>query len=256
MNPSIKLRASFELRIKNLVVGIEEKEILLGVTISIKPGKLHVVMGPNGSGKSTLTFALMGHPSYQVSQGTVMLGKTNLLKLPPHERAKKGLFLAFQNPIAVPGVTLSSFLRTAFVELYGKDKMSTLEFHAFVKSQAEKLDLDYTFLRRAINDGFSGGEKKKAEMLQLLVLKPKFAIFDEIDTGLDIDALKTVAQGIVLLQKEGTGVLLITHYQRILNYLKPDRVHVMVAGEIVMEGGPELTKIIEEKGYGSIRPAP
>lgn len=246
-----------ELQIKNLVVSIEEKEILHGVDLTIKPAKLHVVMGPNGSGKSTLTYALMGHPSYHIGgrQSKVTLGRKSLLELKPEERAKMGIMLAFQNPIAVPGVTISNLLRTAYVELYGKDTLSTLEFHAFLKSQAAKLELDPTFLRRAINDGFSGGEKKKAEMLQLLVLRPKFAIFDEIDTGLDVDALKTVAQGIVLLQQEGTGVLLITHYQRILNYLKPDRVHVMMAGEIVMEGGPELTKMIEEKGYGSIRRA-
>lgn len=243
-----------EFRIQNLHASIGDKEILHGISLTIKPGKLHVVMGPNGSGKSTLAQTLMGHPSYKIKnqEAKCKIGRKSILELHPEDRAKAGLILAFQNPVAVPGVTVSSFLRTAYVELYGKDRFSILEFHKLLHEQAEKLELDPAFLRRAINDGFSGGEKKKAEMLQLLMLKPKFAIFDEIDTGLDVDALRTVASGIVFLQKEGSGVLLITHYQRILDHLEPDRVHVMVAGQIVAEGGSELVKIIEEKGYGNI----
>jgi Fe-S cluster assembly ATP-binding protein len=194
----------------------------------------------------------MGHPNYHVSQGSVMLGKINLLNLKPDERAKKGLMLAFQNPMSVPGVTLSNFLRTAFAQIYGKNSLSMVEFHNLIRLEAKRLELDATFLRRAINDGFSGGEKKKAEMLQLLVLKPKIAIFDEIDTGLDIDALKTVASGINILKNQGVGILLITHYQRILNYVQPERVHVMMQGKFIKEGGSELATLLEEKGYAAI----
>lgn len=241
-----------ELRIKGLKVSIEQKKILMGVDLVVQPGKLHVVMGPNGSGKSTLAASLMGHPNYEVTAGKVTLGKTNLLALEPHERAKKGLMLAFQNPLTVPGVTLSNFLRTSYHELYGKKARSVLEFHKFVHQKAKDLSLDATFLRRGINEGFSGGEKKKAEILQLLVLRPKFAIFDEIDTGLDIDALKVVSQGIHDLKKEGAGILLITHYQRILTHVLPDVVHIMKQGAIVKTGGTELVAQIEEKGYAHI----
>lgn len=240
------------LAISNLYVSIEGRDIVCGIDLRIKAGELHAVMGPNGSGKSTLTYALMGHPQYRVVKGKITLGKINLLKLPPHERARAGVILAFQNPISVPGITLSNLLRTAYHELYGNG-LSTLDFHKFMTEQATRLSLDATFLRRSINDGFSGGEKKKAEMLQLLVLRPKFAIFDEIDTGLDIDALKVVAAGVNLLKEDGVGILLITHYQRILNYVQPDRVHVMMGGQIVKSGGPELATHIEEQGYATIQ---
>lgn len=241
-----------KLVISNLYVSIEGRDIVKGIDLVIKAGEMHAVMGPNGSGKSTLTSALMGHPLYRVVKGEITFGNRDLLKLPPHERARAGIILAFQNPVSIPGVTLSNFLRTAYHELYG-DRLSALDFHKFMNEQAARLSLESTFLRRSINDGFSGGEKKKAEMLQLLVLRPKIAIFDEIDTGLDIDALKVVSAGINVLKEDRVGILLITHYQRILNYVQPDRVHVMMGGRIVKSGGPELAKRIEEEGYATIQ---
>ncbi|KKS40286.1 MAG: FeS assembly ATPase SufC [Candidatus Gottesmanbacteria bacterium GW2011_GWC1_43_10] len=242
---------TISLTIKNLYVSIEDKTILHGIDLIIKSRELHVVMGPNGSGKSTLTYALMGHPNYKFKDQSSKIKVNNTLinTLAPHERAKLGLMLAFQNPLAVPGVTLGSFLRTAYRELYKNEKIDLISLHRQIQQTAKDLRLDEAFLKRAINDGFSGGEKKKAEMLQLITLKPKFAIFDEIDTGLDVDALKSVANGIELLQKQGTGILLITHYQRILNYLKPTHVHIMKSGKLVKSGGAELVKIVEAKGY-------
>ena len=242
---------TISLTIKNLYVSIEDKTILHGIDLIIKSRELHVVMGPNGSGKSTLTYALMGHPNYKFKDQSSKIKVNNTLinTLAPHERAKLGLMLAFQNPLAVPGVTLGSFLRTAYRELYKNEKIDLISLHRQIQQTAKDLRLDEAFLKRAINDGFSGGEKKKAEMLQLITLKPKFAIFDEIDTGLDVDALKAVANGIELLQKQGTGILLITHYQRILNYLKPTHVHIMKSGKLVKSGGAELVKIVEAKGY-------
>ena len=242
---------TISLTIKNLYVSIEDKTILHGIDLIIKSRELHVVMGPNGSGKSTLTYALMGHPNYKFKDQSSKIKVNNTLinTLAPHERAKLGLMLAFQNPLAVPGVTLGSFLRTAYRELYKNEKIDLISLHRQIQQTAKDLRLDEAFLKRAINDGFSGGEKKKAEMLQLVTLKPKFAIFDEIDTGLDVDALKAVANGIELLQKQGTGILLITHYQRILNYLKPTHVHIMKSGKLVKSGGAELVKIVEAKGY-------
>lgn len=239
--------------VSNLRVNIEDKEIIRGINLQIKEGEFHVIMGPNGSGKSTLTYALMGHPSYKITdqRSQIAVGRKSILELQPEERAKLGLMLAFQNPISIPGVTLSSFLRIAYQELYGTH-ISVLDFHKNMQLQAAKLAIDPSFLKRAINDGFSGGEKKKAEILQLLVLKPKIAIFDEIDTGLDIDALKIVALGIDELQQMGTGILLITHYQRILNFVRPQFVHVMKDGQFVKEGGPELARRIEKKGYANI----
>ena len=242
---------TISLTIKNLYVSIEDKTILHGIDLIIKSRELHVVMGPNGSGKSTLTYALMGHPNYKFKDQSSKIKVNNTLinTLAPHERAKLGLMLAFQNPLAVPGGTLGSFLRTAYRELYKNEKIDLISLHRQIQQTAKDLRLDEAFLKRAINDGFSGGEKKKAEMLQLITLKPKFAIFDEIDTGLDVDALKSVANGIELLQKQGTGILLITHYQRILNYLKPTHVHIMKSGKLVKSGGAELVKIVEAKGY-------
>lgn len=248
------MQSKKNLRIHSLHAAIDETQILNGVDLDIHSGQLHVVMGPNGSGKSTLTYVLMGHPNYKItnSDAKIVLEGKNLIGIAPHERAKLGLMLAFQNPIAVPGVTLSSFLRTAFVELHGKEALTITQFHQFMHEQAKYLHLEKDFLRRSINDGFSGGEKKKAEMLQLLVLKPKYAIFDEIDTGLDVDALKIVAQGIGALKRSGCGILLITHYQRILDYIKPDAVSVMKQGKIVKEGDAALAKLIEQKGYAAI----
>ncbi|HCS78376.1 TPA: Fe-S cluster assembly ATPase SufC [Patescibacteria group bacterium] len=243
-----------ELYVKNLRVAIAEKEIVHGIDLTIKQGELHVVMGPNGSGKSTLTSALMGHPAYTVTADRISLGSKNLLELAPHARAQAGLLLAFQNPLAVPGVTVSSFLHTAYKELHPQKNSTALDFRKQLLVHAVTLKLEATYLRRSLNDGFSGGEKKKLEMLQLLVLEPKFVILDEIDTGLDVDALRLVSEGVKSLQKAGCGILLITHYQRILNYLQPDFVHILTHGQIIRQGGMELVKLIEEKGYAAVCP--
>ncbi len=260
------------LSIQNLHASIEGKEILKGVTLSVRPGQIHAIMGPNGSGKSTLASALLGHPQYQISniKYQIKIGKTDISKLLPEERAKAGLFLAFQSPIAIPGVNAMNLLRSAYQVLHGGKNGKTngqkiqnpvlarrwqsadlnlADFSSTVREYAKYLNLDESFLTRGIHDGFSGGEKKKIEMLQALVLHPKFAVFDEIDTGLDVDALRVVASGIERLAKEGTGVIVITHYQRILKYVKPDVVHVFVDGKIVDTGTARLAKKIEEKGY-------
>jgi Fe-S cluster assembly ATP-binding protein len=248
---------------------IEQKEILRGIDLTVRSGQVHAVMGPNGSGKSTLAYALMGHPAYTVpNTSKCTIDGTNLLTLSTEERAKHGLFLALQSPIAVPGVTVVNLLRTAYQELHAtkQDKQDTtqnpllsrrwqaggmtiLEFTNMLKVYARELRIDESFLSRGIHDGFSGGERKKIEMLTALVLSPRFAIFDEIDTGLDVDALKVVAKGIELLAKNGTGVIIVTHYQRILKYVKPDVVHILVNGKIVETGKASLAKKIEENGY-------
>ncbi len=260
-----------ELRIEHLRASIETKEILRDITMTVKSGEVHAIMGPNGSGKSTLAYAMMGHPSYEVKGGVskVKINGKNLLQVPTEDRAKAGLFLAFQSPIAVPGVSVVNLLRTAYQELHAvspKDKkeiaqnpllarrwqasgMTLVEFMNMLSADAKALKIDEAFLTRGIHDGFSGGEKKKVEMLQALILSPKFAIFDEIDTGLDVDALKVVAKGIEILSTRGTGVIIITHYQRILKYLKPDVVHILVKGKIVKTGIASLAKEIEEEGY-------
>lgn len=260
--------------IKNISVGIKEREIVKNISLTIPAGQVHVIMGPNGSGKSTLVYGLMGHPNYEVSfgdtqdkrreklevrsknkkenQGGIFLDGEDIIELLPEERAKKGLMLAFQHPITIPGVSISNFLRTAYRELHGKDKKTLVEFHTFMKEKAKELSLDEGFLRRSLNDGFSGGEKKKVEMFQLLVLQPRYTMFDEIDTGLDIDALKAVAVGISALKKQGVGILIITHYQRILKYLTVDQVHVMLQGTIVAHGGGDLIDQIEKGGYAQL----
>jgi Fe-S cluster assembly ATP-binding protein len=255
--------------IDKLQASIEEKEILRGISFSAKSGEVHAIMGPNGSGKSTLAYATMGHPAYTIGEKSkVFINGKNILEVPTEDRAKAGLFLAFQAPIAVPGVSVVNLLRTAYQEMYGdkdvkeeKGKNALLakrwqasgmtigQFMTMLKNDAKELKIDETFLSRGIHDGFSGGEKKKIEMLQALILSPKFAIFDEIDTGLDVDALKVVAKGIDMLSKRGTGVIIITHYQRILKYVKPDVVHILVKGKIVKTGKASLAKEIEEKGY-------
>lgn len=258
------------LKINNLHASVEGKEILHGVSLTVKAGEVHAVMGPNGSGKSTLASVLLGHPAY-TSKGNVLLGDKSILKLPTEERAKLGIFLAFQSPVAISGVTVMNLLRSAYEARFEKKKMSSAvqnpvlarrmnvgsmsigEFGDLVKSFAVRLDLKEELLRRSIHEGFSGGEKKKIEMLQALVLPTKFAIFDEIDTGLDVDALRSVSRGIQELTKKGIGVLIITHYQRILHYVKPDVVHVLVDGSIVKTGGAALAKTIEEEGYGKYR---
>ena len=247
-----------ELVINNLQVSVEENEILKGVNLTIKSGEVHAVMGPNGTGKSTLAYALMGHPKYKITGGDATLDGKDLLDLDPSERSKLGLFLAFQYPVAVPGVSVANFLRTA-INAHRKgqnpeDKgISIPDFRKKLKEKMALLEMDESFAGRYLNDGFSGGEKKRVEILQMATLEPKFSILDETDSGLDIDALKIVAHGIKAINKEDQGVIVITHYQRILNYITPDFVHVMLNGRIVESGGPELALRLEEEGYEWLR---
>ncbi|HEV3235004.1 MAG TPA: Fe-S cluster assembly ATPase SufC [Candidatus Dormibacteraeota bacterium] len=239
------------LGIKDLHASIEGKEILRGVDLEIPQGEVHALMGPNGSGKSTLAYTVMGHPKYEVTSGEVRYRDRNVLELAPDERAKLGLFLSFQYPTAIPGVTMHNFLRTATKALKG-DELPPREFRKLVSEQMERLKMDPSFATRYVNDGFSGGEKKRAEILQLGVLQPEIAILDETDSGLDVDALRTVAEGVEALRGPDLGVLLITHYQRILNYITPDRVHVMYRGRIIKSGGADLALEIESNGYDKI----
>ena len=234
--------------IEDLHVSIEGKEILKGVNLSINRGETHALMGPNGSGKSTLANALMGHPRYEVTQGRVLFKGEDILGLRADQRARKGLFLAFQYPTAIPGVTMVNFLRAGLKAVRGSD-VPVREFRAMLKETMDLLKVDDSFARRYVNDGFSGGEKKRAEVLQLGILRPEMAVLDETDSGLDIDALRTVAEGVSALTGPSMGVLLITHYQRILNYIKPDFVHVLFAGRVVKSGGRELAEELEAKGY-------
>ena len=247
-----------ELVIKNLHVNVEEIEILKGVDLTVASGEIHAVMGPNGTGKSTLAYALMGHPKYDVTAGSATLDGENLLELDPNERSALGLFLAFQYPVAVPGVSVANFLRTA-INAHRKyrnpeDKgIAIPEFRKKLREKLALLKMDEAFAGRYLNDGFSGGEKKRVEILQMATLEPKFSILDETDSGLDIDALKIVAEGVNRIASDQQGVLVITHYQRILNYIKPDHVHVMLDGKIVESGGPELALQLEEEGYEWLR---
>jgi len=247
-----------ELVIKNFHVNVEDTEILKGVDLTIRSGEVHAVMGPNGTGKSTLAYALMGHPKYEVTSGTATLDGKNVLDLEPNERSALGLFLAFQYPVAVPGVSVANFLRTA-INAHRRandpeDKgISIPEFRKKLREKMALLKMDESFAGRYLNDGFSGGEKKRVEILQMATLEPKFSILDETDSGLDIDALKIVADGVNAIGDKDQGVLVITHYQRILNYIKPDYVHVMLNGRIAISGGPELALQLEEEGYEKLR---
>jgi Fe-S cluster assembly ATP-binding protein len=247
-----------ELVIKDFHVNVEDNQILKGVDLTIRSGEVHAVMGPNGTGKSTLAYALMGHPKYEIISGTATLDGEDLLDLEPNERSALGLFLAFQYPIAVPGVSVANFLRTA-VNAQRKhqdpeDKgISIPDFRKMLKEKLALLKMDESFAGRYLNDGFSGGEKKRVEILQMATLEPKFSILDETDSGLDIDALKIVADGVNTIGNKDQGILVITHYQRILNYIKPDFVHVMLNGRIVQSGGPELALQLEEQGYEWLR---
>lgn len=236
------------LKIEDLYVAVEGKEILKGVNLEVKAGEVHALMGPNGSGKSTLSYALMGHPKYQVTSGRVLFKAENILDMKPDERARQGLFLAFQYPTPVPGVTVTNFLRSALKSLYGKE-VAARDFLKLLKEKMKMLEMDESFASRYINDGFSGGEKKRHEILQMALLSPQMAIMDETDSGLDIDALKIVAKGVNSMLSPKLGVLLITHYQRILNYIKPHFVHVMVNGKIVQSGSEELAHQLEAQGY-------
>ena len=247
-----------QLEIKNLHVSIDGKVILNGVNLTVKQGETHAIMGPNGTGKSTLAYTLMGHPSYKVIDGSVHFQGKNILELEPDERARLGLFLAFQYPVSIPGVTVANFLRTALnARARAKnpeDKgMPVPDFRKLLKSKMELLKMDQSFAGRYLNEGFSGGEKKRAEILQLATLKPEIAILDETDSGLDIDALRVVADGVNALTGPDLGVLVITHYQRLLNYIKPNFVHVMMGGRLVESGGPDLALSLEEHGYDWIR---
>ena len=241
---------SSTLEIKDLHVSIEDKEILKGVNLTINTGEIHAIMGPNGTGKSTLSSAIMGHPSYEVTQGEVLLDGVNILELDVDERAKAGLFLAMQYPSEITGVTNADFMRSAInAKREEGQEINLMQFIKKLDKQMDFLDIDKDMAQRYLNEGFSGGEKKRNEILQLMMLEPKFAIFDEIDSGLDIDALKVVSKGINQMRGEEFGALMITHYQRLLNYITPDKVHVMYGGKVVKSGGPELAKRLEEEGY-------
>ncbi|MDU3987860.1 MAG: Fe-S cluster assembly ATPase SufC [Staphylococcus sp.] len=241
---------SSTLEIKDLHVSIEDKEILKGVNLTINTGEVHAIIGPNGTGKSTLSSAIMGHPSYEVTQGEVLLDGVNILELEVDERAKAGLFLAMQYPSEITGVTNADFMRSAInAKREEGQEINLMQFIKKLDKQMDFLDIDKDMAQRYLNEGFSGGEKKRNEILQLMMLEPKFAILDEIDSGLDIDALKVVSKGINEMRGEDFGALMITHYQRLLNYITPDKVHVMYGGKVVKSGGPELAKRLEEEGY-------
>ncbi|EOA9889595.1 Fe-S cluster assembly ATPase SufC [Staphylococcus aureus] len=238
------------LEIKDLHVSIEDKEILKGVNLTINTDEIHAIMGPNGTGKSTLSSAIMGHPSYEVTKGEVLLDGVNILELEVDERAKAGLFLAMQYPSEITGVTNADFMRSAInAKREEGQEINLMQFIKKLDKNMDFLDIDKDMAQRYLNEGFSGGEKKRNEILQLMMLEPKFATLDEIDSGLDIDALKVVSKGINQMRGENFGALMITHYQRLLNYITPDKVHVMYAGKVVKSGGPELAKRLEEEGY-------
>lgn len=242
------------LKVEDLRVEIEGQEILKGVSLEIKGGEVHALMGPNGSGKSTLAYALAGHPRYEVTGGRVLLQGEDLLDMDPDERARAGLFLAFQYPSEIGGVSVANFLRTAINARREKgDEIPLMEFGKQLREEMGKLGMSTEFANRYLNEGFSGGEKKRSEILQMAMLKPKIAILDETDSGLDIDALRIVSDGVNAQRGPNLGVLCITHYQRILHYLKPDVVHILMGGKIVRSGGPDLAEELEEKGYDWVR---
>lgn len=244
------------LSISNLHVSIDQKEILKGVDLQVKPGEIHAVMGPNGSGKSTLAYSLAGHPFYEITDGSVHLDGEDVLEKAPDERANEGLFLAFQYPVEVSGVKVNNFLRMAYEARFAEQpekKFSTvLAFRKHLEQLATELQVNPDLLKRGLNEGFSGGEKKRVEILQMAVLEPKYAILDETDSGLDVDAIKAVSMGVQkIVEKHNTGIIIITHYQRILEYIQPDFVHVMVKGKIVKSGGREFAEELEKGGYQS-----
>ena len=246
------------LTIKNLHVSIEGKEILKGLNLEIKQGEIHAIMGPNGTGKSTLAYALMGHPAYEVTEGEILFDGQNIISMATDERSRLGLFLAFQYPVSISGVTVANFLRTALNarrRAYNPEAkgISILEFRKMLKEKMDLLKMDYAFAGRYLNDGFSGGEKKRAEILQMATLKPKIAVLDETDSGLDIDALRIVSDGVNTLADGDLGVIVITHYQRLLDYIKPQFVHIMFDGRIVESSGPDLALRLEAHGYDWVR---
>jgi Fe-S cluster assembly ATP-binding protein len=244
------------LEIRDLRASVEGKEILRGISLSVKKGEIHAIMGPNGSGKSTLAKILAGHPAYEVTGGEVLFEGRNLLELAPDERAREGVFLAFQYPVEVPGVSNAQFLRLAYNEKrkhLGEEELDPLEFKDLLAERAKVVEMDAGLMSRSVNEGFSGGEKKRNEILQMAVLEPKLAVLDETDSGLDIDALRIVAGGVNKLRTGENAILLVTHYQRLLNYIVPDHVHVLFKGRIVRSGGKELALELEEKGYDWIK---
>jgi Fe-S cluster assembly ATP-binding protein len=258
---------SADLEIRNLHVNVEGQEILKGLDLEIDRGEIHAIMGPNGSGKSTLANTLMGHPAYEVTEGAIWFKGQNIVEMSPDERSRMGLFLAFQYPSAIPGVSVANFLRTAMNARRrgqvsssnggGKSKgISMREFRQLLKEKMSMLKMDTSFARRYLNDGFSGGEKKRMEILQMAMLQPEIAVLDETDSGLDIDALRIVSEGVNQLMSPNLGVLVITHYQRILDYIRPEHVHILVDGRIVMSAGPELALELEERGYDWVKESP
>jgi len=250
-----------ELRIEDLHVSVEGKEILKGLNLKVRQGEIHALMGPNASGKSTLSYTIMGHPKYKVEKGDILLNGESIIRLSPDERARKGLFLAFQYPLEIPGVSLTNFLRIAYNNLVQTDKskdisseiVSVFKFKEILKEKLKLLKMDESFANRYLNEGFSGGEKKKCEILQMAILRPKIAILDETDSGLDVDALKIVAKVINTLMGPDMGILFITHYQRILRYVRPSYVHILLDGRIVKSGKEDLALELEEKGYDWIK---
>ena len=246
------------LEIRNLHTSVDGNEILKGIDLKVNKGEVHAIMGPNGSGKSTLAKVLAGHPQYEVTAGEVIYDGRNLLEMSPDERAREGVFMAFQYPIEVPGVSNAQFLRLAYNEKqkhHGEEELDPLEFKDLLKEKAKIVEMDASFMSRSVNEGFSGGEKKRNEILQMAVLDPNLAVLDETDSGLDIDALRIVAEGVNKLHSPDKAVILVTHYQRLLNYIIPDFVHVLSGGRIVKEGGKELALELEEKGYDWLKGA-
>jgi Fe-S cluster assembly ATP-binding protein len=246
------------LEIRNLHATIDGKEILRGLNLTVKAGEIHAIMGPNGSGKSTLAKVLAGHPSYEVTEGEVLFEGKNLFELAADERARAGVFLAFQYPIEIPGVSNANFLRLAYNEkakAEGREELDPLEFDDLIQEKIKIVEMDKSFINRSVNEGFSGGEKKRNEILQMAVLEPKLAVLDETDSGLDIDALRIVAGGVNTLANKDNAVILVTHYQRLLDYIEPHFVHVLYKGQIVKSGGKELALALEKKGYDWIKGA-
>ena len=249
----IPLDMTSTLKIVDLHAKVEDKEVLRGIDLEVKQGEVHAIMGPNGSGKTSLAYVLLGHPKYVVTKGDILIDGQSIVNLKTDRRAKLGLFLGFQYPEEIPGLRFGSFLRTLAVEMKG-DKTPLSQFYSNVKENLKKLDLDEAFLSRSLNEGFSGGEKKRAEIVQLLTAKPKFAVLDETDSGLDVDALKIVSSAINEVRGSDVGIILITHYQRILKYVKADYVHVLIDGRIVKSGDASLADEVEKTGYEALRP--